>query len=193
MIKQFLYLFFLSGLAYASPPQKISLCAACHGQTGVATQTTWPNLNGQSKRYLIQQLQAFKNDKRVSALMTPYAKMLETEDIIELSDYYAKLTASQKQSASKPNKLGKLIYHQGLAAKRIPPCSACHGPAALGNDSAAFPKLAGQQEAYLLQQLQAFKQQTRQNDINQIMRDIAKRMSDKEMIAVSRYLEGLDA
>jgi cytochrome c553 len=192
MIKQFIGLFFISGLAYASHPQKISLCAACHGQTGIATQAAWPNLNGQSKRYLIQQLQAFKNDNRISALMTPYAKMLETEDIIELSDYYAKLTTSTTHASPKQNKLGKRIYHQGLSAKRIPACSACHGPGALGNDSAAFPKLAGQKKAYLLQQLQAFKQQTRHNDINQIMQDIAKRMSNKDMLAVSRYLESMD-
>ena len=191
MIKRFFVFLCLSSLSLASP-QKLNLCAACHGLDGIAPQATWPNLNGQSKRYLIQQLHAFKNDNRVSSLMTPYAKMLATEDIIELSAYYAKSTIKPKHHDTIANKLGAQIYRQGLGQKRVPACSACHGPSGLGNDSAKFPKLAGKHQDYLVQQLQAFKRGDRKNDMNQVMRDIASRLSEKEMLAVSQYLESLD-
>jgi cytochrome c553 len=190
MITRFLVLLFLTSLSVASP-KKLPLCATCHGQDGIAPQTIWPNLNGQSKRYLMQQLYAFKNDTRVSPLMAPYAKMLETEDIIELSTYYATLTSKPKSRQAPINEFGKQIYHQGLGQKRVPACSACHGPNGLGNDSAKFPKLAGQNQVYLMSQLQAFKHGQRQSDMNHIMRDIASRLSQKEMIAVSKYLEYL--
>ena len=190
MIKRFLLVWCLINPCFANP-QKLNLCASCHGQNGIAAQSIWPNLNGQSQRYLMQQLQAFKHDTRVSSLMTPYAKMLETEDIIELSAYYAKLSSKPRDYQSQ-NTLGQQIYHQGLVQKRLPACSACHGPSALGNDSAKFPKLAGQHHDYLIQQLQAFKQGGRQSDMGHVMNDIANRLSEEEMKAVSHYLESFE-
>lgn len=191
MIKLILVFLLFCNLSKASP-QKLELCSACHGKDGIAAQKIWPNLNGQSKHYLIQQLHAYKNDTRVSPLMSPYAKMLKTEDIIELSTYYAKLTNTSKPQHSKKNKLGEQIYRQGLGQKRLPACSACHGPSALGNDSAKFPKLAGQHHDYLLLELQAFKEGSRQTDLNHVMHDIASRLSAKEMTAVCEYLESLE-
>ena len=189
MIKHFLLVWCLISACYSSP-KKINLCASCHGQNGIATQAIWPNLNGQSQRYLMQQLQAFKHEARMSVLMTPYAKMLDTADIIELSAYYAKLSSTAKHHQS-INTQGQRIYQQGLVQQRLPACSACHGPSALGNDSARFPKLAGQHQAYLVQQLQAFKDGSRTSDMGQVMHDIADRLSEQDMIAVSSYLESL--
>jgi cytochrome c553 len=68
-------------------------------------------------------------------------------------------------------------------------CAACHGVD--GNSaSGAFPKLAGQQQAYLVKQLQDFKQRpgvtvaARKNDV---MAGFAGALSDQDMVNVAAY------
>ena len=39
--------------------------------------------------------------------------------------------------------LGEQIWRGGIAAKGLPACAACHGPAGAGNGPAGFPSLAG--------------------------------------------------
>lgn len=51
--------------------------------------------------------------------------------------------------------------------------------------------LTGQHEEYTIQQLQAFKDKKRTNDLNSIMRDISARMSQEDMEAVAYYIQGL--
>ncbi len=48
-------------------------------------------------------------------------------------------------------------------SKGVPACMACHGPNGEGQTASGFPRLAGQPEAYLLKQLQAFATGQRKN------------------------------
>jgi cytochrome c553 len=57
--------------------------------------------------------------------------------------------------------------------------------------AAAFPGLGGQHSDYIKAQLMAFQQGKRANDPNEVMRDIAGKMSNKEIDAVSSYIQGL--
>ena len=54
---------------------------------------------------------------------------------------------------------------------------------------AQFPRLVGQHKEYLVKQLTDFKAGTRKNDPAGMMTDIAKKMSDAEINAVSEYLQ----
>jgi cytochrome c553 len=184
-MKIWLYLTFLAyqTISFAKLPEKLSLCITCHGKDGIALQKTWPNLNGQSQNYIIKQLQDYKSNKRIAPLMQPYAMLLNDQEMLELAQFYANLP----HETSKTNKSNRL-YQQGDAKKRIPACSACHGPKGLGNDFAKFPKLAGQNAPYLLAELQAFKKHERQNDSYHMMQDISQRMSKEDMKNISEYL-----
>lgn len=82
------------------PPEKIragvritnskqQTCIACHGRNGVIEHYVWPNLAGQKKLYLIDQMNRFRSDERVDPLMTPIAKTLSDRDIEELAEYYS--------------------------------------------------------------------------------------------------------
>ncbi len=84
---------------------------------------------------------------------------------------------------------GEQIYFGGDMNKNIPACSACHSPSGSGNGPAAYPALAGQNYEYLVNQLENFKNSTRTNDPAGMMRDIAERMSDKEIQAVATYIK----
>jgi len=71
--------------------KKSSTCVACHGQNGISPNDQWPNLAGQKKQYLSEQLKAFKNGTRVNPLMSPIANSLSDQDIQDLVDYFSQL------------------------------------------------------------------------------------------------------
>lgn len=185
------FFIFWLGLIYlsctqAQAPEKLVLCITCHGQDGIAIQKSWPNLNGQSAKYMLKQLQDYKSGRRISPLMQTYAKLLDDQDMLKLVQFYANLPANTSQ---KPDT--RSIYHQGNMQKRIPACSACHGPEGLGNNFAKFPRLTGQNQTYLIAQLEAFKKHQRQNDAYHMMQDISSRMSKKDMLAYAKAIDAL--
>ena len=86
---------------------------------------------------------------------------------------------------------GQNLYRGGDIKKHITACSACHSPRGRGNAQAGFPRLSGQQPAYTMRQLLAYKKRQRHTDINHMMRDIARRMDEKDRQAVAHYVLGL--
>ena len=68
-------------------------------------------------------------------------------------------------------------------------CAACHGTAGLLMDT---PILHGQEPAYLVKSLTAFKNGTRTDRIMMRMNAIAQDLSDDDMQAVASYLAGQD-
>jgi cytochrome c553 len=198
MMKKILYLFFffMSGVVGAvgneqSGQEKATLCAACHGPTGVSVNPAWPNLAGQHTTYLIKQLHDLKEGKlRHSPIMAPFVAALTDDDMASLALFYSK-QSTPKHHADKENTRGAQLYRAGDMKKHIAACIACHGPRGRGNDLAGFPILSGQQVDYSIQQLQAFQEKSRRNDLNSMMRMISARMSDDDMKAVSRYASSL--
>jgi cytochrome c553 len=73
-----------------SPMRSIASCAACHGPLGVTTGA--PDLRGQQRAYLEQQMQAFKTGDRrndISEQMRSVARQLSGQEITMLAAYYA--------------------------------------------------------------------------------------------------------
>lgn len=176
----------------AQVPNKAKECIACHGQEGNSTNPLWPNIAGQHASYLQKQLLDFKQGtKRNTPLMTAIVAGLSNEDIDQLSQYYATLPLATNTVPSQYLKRGEQLYRGGDFTKRITACIACHGPKGEGNAQAKFPLLSGQHAPYTIAQLQAFKNKTRQNDLNTIMHDISARMDEEDMTAVAYYIQGL--
>ena len=70
---------------------RAATCQSCHGTAGISHNPAWPNLAGQKKSYLIQQLQDFKSGERESPIMSPMAKSLTDEEIKLIASYYSSL------------------------------------------------------------------------------------------------------
>ena len=70
-------------------------------------------------------------------------------------------------------------------------CSACHGADAKTPIMNTYPKLAGQNEGYLLQQLKDIKSGKRNNGMTAAMKGIMHMVNDEEMAALAKYLSGL--
>jgi cytochrome c len=70
-------------------------------------------------------------------------------------------------------------------------CTACHGKDARSPIMPLYPKLAGQNEAYLLQQMKDIKSGARSNGQSIAMKGIMHLVNDEEMAAIAAYLSGL--
>ena len=78
----------------AAGKAKAAVCAACHGQNGIATIPMYPNLAGQNEQYLVGALKAYKNKERnggQAVVMQGQAAALSDADIANLAAYYAGL------------------------------------------------------------------------------------------------------
>jgi cytochrome c553 len=75
----------------AAGKKKSATCTACHGAVGISPNTSWPNLAGQQKGYLIKQMKDFREGKRVDPWMSPMAKPLSDTDIEDMAAFYNSL------------------------------------------------------------------------------------------------------
>jgi cytochrome c553 len=66
-----------------------TVCAACHGATGVSVSDTIPNLAAQRVGYLEAQLKALKEGTRKNAIMNAIAAQLSPDDIANVAAYFA--------------------------------------------------------------------------------------------------------
>ena len=124
--------------------------------------------------------------------MLAIASTLSDNDMRDLSLYFSeqkfKVTGSRDNNLIE---LGEKIYKTGISKKNIPACKGCHMPNGKGIPS-EFPRIGGQYETYITTQLNNFKASIRKNDKNEIMRDISKNLSEKEIMALSIFLSGLN-
>ena len=78
-------------------------------------------------------------------------------------------------------------------ATGVPACAGCHSPQGVGNEPAGYPALGGQNAEYLVKQLQAYRDGERDSGVNaSIMMDVASKLTDAEIEAVSSYISGLN-
>jgi cytochrome c553 len=76
----------------AGKQKATTVCAACHGPTGVSSVPTYPNLCGQKAEYLVSSMQAYKEGQRsgsMAAIMAPMAKPLTDQEIQDVAAYYS--------------------------------------------------------------------------------------------------------
>ena len=168
---------FFSNVSLADPLTKTATCAACHGKDGNSPNGIWPSLAGQGASYLAQQITAYKTGMRENASMTPMAMIVADEDIREISDYYA-------NQAPVIADIGDFDY---ITAEKL----YRGGPRGSGNAPAAYPALRGQHPEYTVAQLKAYRDGVRTTDPQAMMRDIAKKLTEKEMHSLGKYISAL--
>ncbi|MGI9229473.1 MAG: c-type cytochrome [Gammaproteobacteria bacterium] len=171
--------------------KKSGQCAACHGADGNTNTPSWPKLAGQHPEYLAKQLHDFRDGKRQNPQMSPMASHLSDADIADLAAYFSTQTRAPDTAKPKDLASGEHLYRAGDANRGLAACMACHGPTGDGNPAALYPKISGQHAGYMAVQLKQFKAEALANDRNGVMRDIASRMSNADIEAVSNYIQGL--
>lgn len=174
--------------------QKSAVCAPCHNIDGNSVNPVWPKIAGQQQAYLVKQLKDYKlgeTGPRFDPQMIGMVANLSPQDMEDLAAYFSTQAPTSNKAVVDYVKLGEKIYRGGNPLTGVAACTACHGPKGAGNRLAKYPRISGQHADYTEAQLKAFRDKKRRNDINGIMQDIAKRMTDEEIKAVSQYMAGL--
>jgi cytochrome c553 len=168
-------------------------CAACHGADGNSVNPVWPSIAGQHATYIVQQLHAFKDGKRTEPLMLGQVMMLSDDDMKNLAVYFSEMPKAPK-AVSDPSVIdrGERLYRGGNRDNATSACIACHGPTGSGNPAAGVPSVRGQYAAYAATQLRNFANGSRTSDgPTRVMRDIAGKLSEDDIVAVTSYMQGL--
>ncbi len=170
---------------------KATTCIACHGPDGNSFNPLWPKLAGQHANFLVAQLKAFKSGARNNPLMTPMVAPLSEQDMLDLAAFFSAQTLKPGEGKAEQLEAGSRLYRGGNIATGVVACAGCHGPSGSGNPAAGFPRIGGQHADYIAQALRDYRGGTRDNDINGMMRGVAKNLTDDEIVAVAQYLTGL--
>lgn len=166
-----------------------TVCVACHAEDGNSTVPSQPKLAQQHPEYLFKQMVEFKDGTRQDAIMSGFAAMLSEEEARNISWWLA--TQEAKPGVAREKELvfeGERIYRGGIPDRNIPACAGCHSPNGAGIPS-QYPRLSGQFAEYTEKQLIDFREGKRVN--NSQMTDIAAKMNNREIKAVSDYIAGL--
>jgi cytochrome c553 len=170
---------------------KSAACAACHGADGNSVNAVWPSLAGQHASYLVKQLMDFKEGRRVNPTMAGMVAGLNEDDMKDLAAYYSSQAPKAVAFDAELIAAGETIFRGGITSTQMAACMGCHSPSAKGNGPAAWPALRSQHAEYIVAQLQNFKNGSRANDPNGMMRNLVVRMSEEEMKAVAAYVAGI--
>lgn len=180
---------------------KTAVCGACHGADGNSPAPNFPKLAGQGERYLLKQLHDIKLGTAPNAEAGKGRKVLEMtgmldplseQDLADIAAYFA--SQNMSVGAADPNLVqrGQELFRGGKLEEGMPACTGCHSPDGAGLAAASFPKLGGQHAQYVTKQLTDFREGNRTNDGDaMIMRAIAAKLSNKDIEAVSSYIQGL--
>jgi cytochrome c553 len=178
-------------------------CQGCHGEKALGNDAMGaPRLANIGQGYIIKQLTEFAADKRTpdgaGAAMNGFAKALSEQDRRDVAGFLNTLDyeidpsdlkglAADGNKVGKPE-LGRLIVTQGVKGK-VPPCQDCHG---FNGRDPRFPAINQQKFVYLVNQLNNWRSDSRANDPTVdkigIMRGIAKKLTDDDIINIAAFL-----
>ncbi|WP_421682931.1 cytochrome c4 [Stutzerimonas urumqiensis] len=196
----------ITGMAHAAGDPaagqaKAAVCGACHGPDGNSVAPNFPKLAGQGERYLLKQLHDIKAGSapgapadagrlvpEMTGILSPYSD----QDLADLAAYFASQEMSIGQADPALVDQGEALFRGGKVELGMPACTGCHAPDGEGNEPAGFPRLGGQHAAYVAKQLTDFREGVRANDGDtMVMRTIASKLSNKDIQALSSYIQGL--
>jgi cytochrome c553 len=172
------------------------LCVSCHAVTGQPNSRNFVNLNHQPENYVKKVLIDYRDDRRAepygqAKIMTYIAKTLTDQQIADLAAFYSAQPLPQGKQADyqAPAAISQIVA-QGDMSRMVMSCAACHGAQGQGNGD-LFPALAGQEIDYTVRTLKAYRSGERQNDVNQMMGNIAKQLTDEEITGLAHYYANL--
>jgi cytochrome c553 len=128
--------------------------------------------------------------------MNAVASGLSDQEIADVAAYYSNYESRDRdpspprenqtsQAAARSNEHIDRLFTDGDPIRNVVACAACHGPEGIKTGA---PPLIGQPAQYLSNQLIAFSQGTRTNDINRQMRLITTRLTEDEIARLAEYL-----
>jgi cytochrome c553 len=173
-----------------------AMCIGCHGIKGY--QASFPEvyrvpmISGQSAKYIVASLNAYKKGDRKHPTMRAISESLTDQNMADLAAYYSEHGLPGGKSVA-PKEV-KAPSAQVTALLNKANCASCHGANYSSPIDPSYPKLAGQHADYLFVTLKGYK-----NDANQvvgrnnaIMSGFAKQFTNAELKQIANYLASLE-
>ena len=179
----------------AAGQKKNAMCIGCHGLPGYQSSFPEvykvPKISGQSAKYIVAALNAYKQGERKHPSMRAQAASLSDQDMADLGAYYESHGAGGPALPAKPSQQPDAKVAELLKKAA---CVSCHGENFAKPISPEFPKIAGQHADYMFVALKAYK--TEKNPkvgrSNGVMAGIVKPFSNAELKALASYLASLE-
>lgn len=167
--------------AQAQVPPLAETCTACHGPGGNSRTSGQPSIAGQPKIFIENQLVLIREGLREVPTMAPVVKNLSDEDIGALARHFAAQPAQPALAAKPvPERLAA-----GAALSKQLLCGTCHLPNYAGQNQ--VPRLAGQDEAYLLLAMKQFRDHPGPGR-DTIMASTLRGLSDAQLAELAHHL-----
>jgi cytochrome c oxidase subunit II len=173
-----------------------AVCAACHGAQGEGNRAmNAPKIAGQEDWYLRRQMQAYQQSLRGTApgdvhgaQMRPMAMTVMAPEALENLIAYIGTFPDAPSAAT--------IEGDPVAGKSAyAVCAACHGANGEGVAQLGGPQLAGQNDWYLIRQLQNYQKGLRGYDPRDTygmqMKPMAATLNEKSILDVAAYINSL--
>jgi len=172
--------------------KKADMCIGCHGIPGY--QNSFPEIHkvpmisGQSDKYIVSALTAYKKGDRKHPSMRGIAGSLSEQDMADLAAFYA--SHADKTASETP----RTASTAAAALIEKGACASCHGANFSKPIDPSYPKLGGQHADYLFVALKSYTVEG--NNVvgrsNGIMAGIAKQYSTAEMREIAKYLASVE-
>ncbi|MBU7576068.1 MAG: cytochrome c4 [Hydrogenophaga sp.] len=172
--------------------KKAEMCIGCHGIVGYQNSFPEihkvPKISGQSDKYIVAALTAYKKGDRKHPTMRGIAGSLSEQDMADLGAYYA----SQADKAAPEAPRTASTAAAALIEKGA--CASCHGANFSKPIDPSYPKIGGQHADYLFFALKAYTVEGNNmiGRSNGIMAGIAKQYTPAEMREIAKYLSTVD-
>jgi cytochrome c oxidase subunit 2 len=159
------------------------ICLACHGENGEGNPAIHsPTIGGQENWYVERQLQYFKSGIRGTHPKDVYGAQMRPMSMTLTSDQAIADVAAFVSSLAPPRPKPTITGDAATGGAFYPVCAPCHG--ANGEGLVAFdaPRLAGQHDWYVVQQLTNFREGIRgsnpEDSVGVVMRAMSMTLID---------------
>lgn len=175
---------------------RLAACAACHGKhgEGVHGAEYIPHLAGKPGGYLLEQLQGFRDGRRVNAQMSWLVQFSNDAWLRDIADFYASMpprpraadTGAEQLTPARRARAEQLV-REGDPARGLPACSACHGENLAGLEP-GIPATVGLPADYIVAQFGHWRNSTRRSLAPDCMHDVANAIAPEDIRAVATWL-----
>lgn len=167
-------------LAQQPPAATVAVCNACHGPGGNSQIPLTPSIAGQPKLFVENQLVLIREGLRDVPQMKEIVAAMSDETIIALAQHFAAQKPALKPGAVNPDK-----SRLGAATSSKLLCGTCHLADYSGQKQ--VPRLAGQDEAYLVYSMKQFRDNPGPGR-DTIMAAVLHGVSDADLANLAHYL-----
>jgi cytochrome c553 len=184
----------------AAGEKKNAMCIGCHGIAGYQASFPEiyrvPKISGQSEKFLVNALKAYKSGERKHPSMRAISESLSDQDMADLAAFYTQHGAAAKvagDASRQPSDQVAKLLEKGI-------CASCHGKNFSTPIDPSYPKLGGQHADYLFVALKSYANNTnatwgRGNGIMQGTLknpDGSAKFTNAELKLIANYLASLE-